>query len=130
MLRRPPRSTRTAPLFPYTTLFRSVAIGARRPGERDDHRQSEAGEEDDEHAIHEGHGVERGDPAPFGREPENEAEQHRGNGTDERPRFGDRKSVVWGKSVSVRVDLGGRRIIKNKKQSRRETSTKHTNNQK
>src|SRR3546814_14424011 len=23
MLRRPPRSTRTAPLFPYTTLFRS-----------------------------------------------------------------------------------------------------------
>src|SRR3546814_16695363 len=26
----------------------------------------------------------------------------------------DRKSVVLGKSVSVRVDLGGRRIIKNK----------------
>src|SRR3546814_11115755 len=24
----------------------------------------------------------------------------------------DRKSVAWGKSVSVRVDLGGRRIIK------------------
>src|SRR3546814_14771433 len=28
----------------------------------------------------------------------------------------DRKSDVWGKSVSVRVDLGGRRIIKKKKQ--------------
>src|SRR3546814_18976421 len=27
---------------------------------------------------------------------------------------GDRKSVVWGKSVSVRVDLGGRRIINKK----------------
>src|SRR3546814_16718484 len=27
----------------------------------------------------------------------------------------DRKSVGWGKSVSVRVDLGGRRIIKKKK---------------
>src|SRR3546814_16349157 len=27
----------------------------------------------------------------------------------------DRKSVVWGKSVSVSVDLGGRRIIKKKK---------------
>src|SRR3546814_21016035 len=27
-----------------------------------------------------------------------------------------RKSVVWGTSVSVRVDLGGRRIIKNKTQ--------------
>src|SRR3546814_16322380 len=30
------------------------------------------------------------------------------------PRTGDRKSVVSGKSVSVRVDLGGRRIIKKK----------------
>src|SRR3546814_19356287 len=27
----------------------------------------------------------------------------------------DRKGVVWGKSVSVRVDIGGRRIIKKKK---------------
>src|SRR3546814_3519498 len=26
MLRRPPRSTRTATLFPYTTLFRSILI--------------------------------------------------------------------------------------------------------
>src|SRR3546814_16957171 len=32
-----------------------------------------------------------------------------------RPVQGDRKSVVLGKSVSVRVDLGGRRIIKKKK---------------
>src|SRR3546814_17960046 len=30
----------------------------------------------------------------------------------------DRKSVVKGKSVSVRVDLGGRRIIKKKKQEK------------
>src|SRR3546814_4698277 len=28
MIRRPPRSTRTDTLFPYTTLFRSVAISA------------------------------------------------------------------------------------------------------
>src|SRR3546814_17450975 len=27
MIRRPPRSTRTDTLFPYTTLFRSVTIG-------------------------------------------------------------------------------------------------------
>src|SRR3546814_4546038 len=27
MIRRPPRSTRTATLFPYTTLFRSVVSG-------------------------------------------------------------------------------------------------------
>src|SRR3546814_11344993 len=32
----------------------------------------------------------------------------------------DRKSVVQGKSVSVRVDLGGRRIIKKKKQKKQE----------
>src|SRR3546814_12644666 len=31
---------------------------------------------------------------------------------------GDRKSVGWGKSVSVRVDVGGRRIIKKKKQKK------------
>src|SRR3546814_20046385 len=31
MIRRPPRSTRTDTLFPYTTLFRSVP-GRRRPG--------------------------------------------------------------------------------------------------
>src|SRR3546814_14444146 len=30
----------------------------------------------------------------------------------------DRKSVVWGKSVSLRVDLGGRRNIKNKRRIR------------
>src|SRR3546814_19180098 len=28
--------------------------------------------------------------------------------------YGDRKSVEWGTSVSVRVGLGGRRILKNK----------------
>src|SRR3546814_14239494 len=32
---------------------------------------------------------------------------------------GDRKSVVSGKSVSVRVDPGGRRIIKKKKKTRK-----------
>src|SRR3546814_12042319 len=36
---------------------------------------------------------------------------------------GDRKSVVSGKSVSVRVELGGRRI--NKKTNERNLKTKH-----
>src|SRR3546814_2544618 len=31
MIRRPPRSTRTDTLFPYTTLFRSVDLGRSRP---------------------------------------------------------------------------------------------------
>src|SRR3546814_430561 len=35
---------------------------------------------------------------------------------------GDRKSVVEGKSVSVRVDLGGRRIIKKKKNRQKRRS--------
>src|SRR3546814_15120338 len=31
MIRRPPQSTRTDTLFPYTTLFRSVAVAVRFP---------------------------------------------------------------------------------------------------
>src|SRR3546814_8877354 len=34
MIRRPPRSTRTDTLFPYTTLFRSAGAGWRRRGAR------------------------------------------------------------------------------------------------
>src|SRR3546814_11291845 len=34
MIRRPPRSTRTDTLFPYTTLFRSFRDGGRRRGGR------------------------------------------------------------------------------------------------
>src|SRR3546814_1536628 len=40
-------------------------------------------------------------------------EQHGHDGAEE-----DRKSVVSGKSVSVRVDLGGRRIIKKKQRKK------------
>src|SRR3546814_19106234 len=38
---------------------------------------------------------------------------------EEQARLRDRKSVVEGKSVSVRVDLGGRRIIKKNKPKHR-----------
>src|SRR3546814_8947790 len=34
MILRPPRSTRTATLFPYTTLFRSLGVALVRHGER------------------------------------------------------------------------------------------------
>src|SRR3546814_16849348 len=37
---------------------------------------------------------------------------------------GDRKSVVSGKSVSVRVDLGGRRLIKKKKNEKYKVQTR------
>src|SRR3546814_6712615 len=36
MIRRPPRSTRTDTLFPYTTLFRSPALQTRQPGDHAD----------------------------------------------------------------------------------------------
>src|SRR3546814_13412289 len=39
---------------------------------------------------------------------------------------GDRKSVVSGKSVSVRVDLGGRRIIKKQKHQHNRKTTRNT----
>src|SRR3546814_15354290 len=42
----------------------------------------------------------------------------------------DRKSVVEGKSVSVRVDLGGRRIIKKKKTEQEEGTTSSGKQQK
>src|SRR3546814_11820148 len=35
----------------------------------------------------------------------------------------DRKSVVWGRGVSVRVDIGGRRIIQKKKKYIQKLST-------
>src|SRR3546814_6500590 len=40
MIRRPPRSTRTDTLFPYTTLFRSTGIGDQRDeGDRHHHQR-------------------------------------------------------------------------------------------
>src|SRR3546814_3303908 len=43
MIRRPPRSTRTDTLFPYTTLFRSAGTGLRAPPHiRHSPRQAEA----------------------------------------------------------------------------------------
>src|SRR3546814_343107 len=42
MIRRPPRSTRTDTLFPYTTLFRSVRAQHRRPGHVDHPQQARA----------------------------------------------------------------------------------------
>src|SRR3546814_16149194 len=110
MIRRPPSSTRTDTLFPYTTLFRSrsalpstvsvatasvFAMPVVRPAVL---------------ALppvfthHLAPGISAWlrdypfDDAAFAAHPD----------------LPDRKSVVSGKSVSVRVDLGGRRFIKTK----------------
>src|SRR3546814_11809988 len=46
MIRRPPRSTRTDTLFPYTTLFRSAlwrdAVAAQDPPDRDDREMNQS----------------------------------------------------------------------------------------
>src|SRR3546814_19741150 len=111
MDRRPPISTRHDTLFPYTTLFRSddrivrpldaaYALGEQHRLGRDVHprfaRVIRIIKPDREELARAGDRR----PQPFGRR-------------DQRQR-GDRKSVVLGKSVSVRVDLGGRSIIKKK----------------
>src|SRR3546814_18236059 len=124
MIRRPPRSTRTDTLFPYTTLFRSLDAGGRRHGDRHGRRRrphagrgqpprsasgrlrllTEAGRQ----VVP---GPPRGGPGRLPRP---------GDGRRQGPVLNgrrDRKSVVSGKRVSVRVDLGGGRHLKQKKKN-------------
>src|SRR3546814_4573649 len=54
MIRRPPRSTRTDTLFPYTTLFRSDDQRPERLFERRDERSQDQEEEIGEEAPHDG----------------------------------------------------------------------------
>src|SRR3546814_18924515 len=142
MMRRPPRSTRTDTLFPYTTLFRSLGARLR---ERDlciaeARLRGEIGLGErrlapivpgDVLRQRFGFGVERGQRGMgFAREfalvraVVGDAPLLRAQIFEPLERGAllalqshlDRKSVVYGKSVSVRVYLGGRRIIKKKKQ--------------
>src|SRR3546814_11541555 len=128
MLRRPPRSTRTDTLFPYTTLFRSIRAKLHRP-------PRDALRADPNESIRIGPNCDvpcaagRADAAPsigsLDREVDRLAHRHLGDavGNDAEGIAGngavmprtDRKSVVSGKSVSDRVDPGGRRINKKKK---------------
>src|SRR3546814_16534516 len=115
MIRRPPRSTRTDTLFPYTTLFRSVS----RWGSSQPPTNAKAAPEASTMA-----------PIAPRRRQICRASSGRalcwdlcgiqllGPEGDKYPCKTDRKSVVKGKSVSVRVDLGGRRIIKKKTQTK------------
>src|SRR3546814_15212836 len=133
MIRRPPRSTRTDTLFPCATLFRSerrlitardqarianetlraaqVRVQAGRASPIEAERANVARVNADAALTREERAVEVarftlsriiGQPIA---------------GPLDTDWFSDRKSVVQGKSVSVRVDLGGRRIIKKKKKT-------------
>src|SRR3546814_17977307 len=109
MIRRPPRSTRSDTLFPYTTLFRSHYPDGYIPSGTPVAIVSNlAVPYDKTEGTTTGAGILAGfiltdQPVV---------------GTTDFPAplldHGDRKSVVSGKSVSVRVDLGGRRLIKKK----------------
>src|SRR3546814_14804783 len=128
MIRRPPRATRTDTLVPYTTRVRSFEAVA-------EELVAEVATADEDGRIERAdvvflgpahRAVEAARLAPGGRRRLAAAllivqavvrpvdlVHREAEGFLLRP---DRKSVVQGKSVYVRVDLGGRRIIKNKKQ--------------
>src|SRR3546814_20795452 len=126
MIRRPPRSTRTDTLFPYTTLFRSITAIARSRGILTALDNTWATPLFFKPLAH---GVDIS-LASATKYLSGHSDCLLGTMTaasdavyrqlkDAAARWGncarDRKSVVTGKSVSVRVDLGGRRIIKKKK---------------
>src|SRR3546814_20553502 len=118
MIRRPPRSTRTDTLFPYTTLFRSQQCVA--PLDAMVHRWGISVGFGNLHAFLWAV-MWRGKPTQQLRTeaiggfiatlPLRHAQSERRDGQ----RKTDRKRVVWGKRGSGRVDLGGRRILKKKK---------------
>src|SRR3546814_17269833 len=107
MIRRPPRSTRTDTLFPYTTLFRSGGAVARRVRGPDRADRGRAVADVVSRA-----GSSAGD-GQFGLCPRGRGGRRRGcRRARDRTGRGDRKSVVEGKRVSVRLGLWGGRIIK------------------
>src|SRR3546814_12410753 len=65
MLRRPPRSTRTDTLFPYTTPFRSIGEAVRQHRHHDEPRRDEIGEGNPDDLA----------PRPAQRDGENDKEQ-------------------------------------------------------
>src|SRR3546814_13785184 len=132
LIRRPPRPTPPDTLFPYTTLFRSRSL---RPPELDG-RDLFVGADRVERAFaqqpalveHHDMAVELCDEIDVmidhqhGMFADERLDDVGGLGAFHGAHAGgrlveqqDRKSVVSGKSVSVRVDLGWRRIIKKKK---------------
>src|SRR3546814_11963805 len=109
MIRRPPRSTRTDTLFPYTTLFRSYLPAWR--------GHPSLGSENDVNIFPSAPYTGRGRRRFFTRHHKDErrgiaAPLHHSAATA----YGspDRTSVVSGKSVSLRVDPGGARTIQKK----------------
>src|SRR3546814_19491097 len=135
MIRRPPRSTRTDTLFPYTTLFRSVLadFNQRRSAAEAQRRDLEGrSDEAAQRALQRLRGVETIGDLPFdsillpasGQQllsiapllayHDVDPSEVRFLGTSLWEDPPDRTSAVSGKRVSVRLDLGGPQVIKKK----------------
>src|SRR3546814_21173749 len=130
MIRRPPRSTRTDTLFPYTTLFRSRSGTTLLWSSSVTGCYSSLGWDNESGKKHRALGLARGVIKVFFAcvraamvcvldNPQYDFcllfERHLNTYNLQGYRIkphGDRKSDVSGKSVSVRVDTGGRRLIK------------------
>src|SRR3546814_18027542 len=120
MIRRPPRSTRTDTLFPYTTLFRSTdrirAVFRGRPPRpfpRVRRADRNCGRDRCRYSAWSA-------AVPRVRTGHQAQPRWRAHRDLARGECLDRKSVVEGKSVSVRVDLGGRVIMTKKKEKKNE----------
>src|SRR3546814_13559203 len=113
MIRRPPRSTRTDTLFPYTTLFRS-RVHVLRPGEREALAQRRPPPDADPD-----NGITRvevlaGSIGVLGLRGFADFEFGRDHQPPRMAIDAARKSVVAGESGSVSVDTVGRRVIQKK----------------
>src|SRR3546814_13206713 len=129
MLRRPTRSTRTDTLFPYTTLFRAAVYVHDLPPESELRFEGPGTYRPGDAAVAALVSSQIGAPL---------AQNKGGYATDFSWGYkllarltynnvlGDRKSVVVGKSVSVRIDLGGHRSIKKKIQAHMTNTDIHT----
>src|SRR3546814_20234063 len=114
MVRRPPRSTRTDTLFPYTTLFRSAGPLRSTDSFFSPYRQSDRTLR--EQNLYGTVGDIAGRARSLAARPAWHA------CTAFRSLATDRKSVGKGTSVTVRVDLGGRRYL-TKKQTNHKRKT-------
>src|SRR3546814_19876843 len=131
MIRRTPRSTRTNTLFPYRTLFRSESDTGRSRAEAGIAASGATLDAQRQRISLLGTQREAAIAALAQAQAARELAQIDLDNTVVRaPIAGvvgnrqvrvDRKSVVKGKSVSVRVDLGGRRYIKTNKRQHNET---------
>src|SRR3546814_3755149 len=83
MIRRPPRSTRTDTLFPYTTLFRSFGKGHLNTGNEVFKRRLRGGTEDEASDTGRGHQRDSNGTHPRYRH------QHHGNGNEANDKLGD-----------------------------------------